>query len=70
MSLVHEVFASSDEQELTALARQVDELRRARGLQQLAPWWHIQRSGLFGPRRLGRTQHRARCAEDGIETTP
>jgi hypothetical protein len=67
---MHEMFASSDEQEMTALGREVDELRRARGLQQLGPWWQIQRSGLFGPGRLGRTQGRARCAEDGIETAP
>ena len=70
MSTVHEMFASSDEQEMTALVREVDELRRARGLQQLGPWWQIQRSGLFRPRRLGRPQRRARCAEDRVETTP
>jgi hypothetical protein len=52
VSTVHEMFASSDEQEMTALVREVDELRRARGLQQLGPWWQIQRSALFGPRRL------------------
>jgi hypothetical protein len=34
---------------MAALVREVDELRRARGLQQLGPWWQIQRSGLFGP---------------------
>jgi hypothetical protein len=70
VSTVHEMFASSDEQEMTALVREVDELRRARGLQQLGPWWQIQRSGLLSPRRLGRTQRRARCPDDGIETTP
>ena len=69
MSTVHDMFTSIDEQEMTALVREVDELRRARGLQQLGPRWQIQRSGLFGPRRLGRTQRRARCAEDGTETT-
>jgi hypothetical protein len=30
----------------------------------------IQRSGLFGRHRLGRTRPRARSSEDGIETTP
>jgi hypothetical protein len=70
VSTVNEMFASCDEQEMTALVREVDELRRARGLQQLGPWWQIQRSGLFGPRRLGRAQRRARCADDGRETTP
>jgi hypothetical protein len=39
VSTVHEMFASSDEQEVTALVREVDELRSARGLQQLGPWW-------------------------------
>jgi hypothetical protein len=70
VSTVHDVFASSDEKELTALVREVDELRRARGLQQLGPWWQIQRSGVFGSRRLGRAQRRARCSEDGTATTP
>jgi hypothetical protein len=70
VSTVHEMFASSDEQEMTAIVREVDELRRARALQQLGPWWQIQRSGLFGPRRLGRTQRLARCSEDGMATTP
>ena len=70
MSTVHEMFASSDEQEMTALVREVDELRRARGLQQLGPWWQIQLSGLLRPCRLGRTQRRARCSEDRIETAP
>ena len=70
VSTVHEMFASSDEQEMTALVREVDELRRARGLQQMGPWWQIQRSGLFGPRRLRGAQRRARCSEDRIETTP
>jgi hypothetical protein len=70
VSTVHEMFASSDDQEMTALVREVDELRRARGLQQLAPWWQIRRSGLFGPRRLGRTRRRARCSEDERDTTP
>jgi hypothetical protein len=70
VSSVNEMFASTDEQEMAALVREVDELRRARGLQQLGPSWQIQRSGLFGPRRLGRTQRRARCAEDRIESTP
>jgi hypothetical protein len=70
VNTVHEMFASSDEQEMTALVREVDELRRARGLQQLGPWWQIQRSGLFRPRRLGRTQRRSRCAKAPMETTP
>jgi hypothetical protein len=70
VSTVYEMFASSDEQEITALVREVDELRRSRGLQQLSPWWQIQRSGLFGPRWLGRTQRRVRCLEDGRVTTP
>ena len=69
MSTVHEMFPSSDEQEMTALVREVDELRRARGLQQLGPWWQIQLSGLFRPCRLARTQLRA-GAEERIETTP
>ena len=38
MSTVHEMFASGDEQEVQAILREVDELRRARGLQQLGPW--------------------------------
>jgi hypothetical protein len=70
VSAVHEMFASSDEQEMTALVREVDELRRARGLQQLGPWWQIQRSGLFRPRRLGRAQRPVRRADARIETTP
>ena len=69
MTTVHELFASSDEQDMMALVREVDELRRSRGLQQLSPWWQIPRSGLFHPRWLGRTQRRARCAEDRVETT-
>jgi hypothetical protein len=65
VSTVHEMFASSDEQEMTALVREVDELRRARGLQQLGPWWQIQLSGLFRPWRLGRTQLRAGAPKIG-----
>ena len=53
MSTVHEVFASRNEQEVTALVREVDEPRRASGLRQLGPWWQVQRAGLFGPRWLG-----------------
>jgi hypothetical protein len=69
VSTVHEMFASSDEQEMTALVREVDELRRARGLQQLGPGWQIQRSGLFGSSRLSRTRRRARCSEDRMKAT-
>ena len=47
MSTVHGMFVSGDEQEMQAILREVDELRRARGLQQLGPWWQIQRHGLF-----------------------
>jgi hypothetical protein len=64
------MFASSDEQEMQAILREVDELRRARGVQQLGPWWQIQRHGLFGTRRLGHVQRRARRTEDPIESTP
>jgi hypothetical protein len=71
VSTVHGMFASSDEQEMKALLREVDELRRARGLQQLGPWWwQIQRSGVLRTRWLGRAHRRARCPEDRIERTP
>jgi hypothetical protein len=70
MSTVHEMFGSSDEKEVQATVREVDELRRARGLQQLGPWWQIQHHGLFRTRRFSRTHRRARCAEDRIENTP
>ena len=52
MSTVHEMFASGDEHEMQAILREVDELRRARGLQQFGPWWRIQHHGLFGTRRF------------------
>ncbi len=42
----------SDEQELQVMLHEANELRRARGLQQLEPWWRGQRRDLFGPRRL------------------
>jgi hypothetical protein len=64
------MFASNDEQELKALLREADELRRARGLQQFGPWWQIQRSGLFRRRWLGRARRWARCPEDRIASTP
>ena len=56
VSTVHGMFVSSDEQEIQAIVREVDELRRARGLQQLGPWWQIQRHGLFRTRRVSRAQ--------------
>ena len=70
MSTVHEMFASSDEQEMQAILREVDELRRARGLQQLGPWWQIQRHGLFRTRRFSRARLRPRCPETPRESTP
>ena len=63
MSTVHEMFASGDEQEMQAIVREVDELRRARGLQQLGPWWQIQHHGLFRTRRFSRAHVRPRCPE-------
>jgi hypothetical protein len=65
VTTVYEMFPSSDEREMTALVREVDELRRARGLQQLGPWWQIQLAGLFRRRRLGRTQLRAGAPKIG-----
>jgi hypothetical protein len=43
VSTVRGMFASSDEQELQAILREVDELRRrrVRGLRELGPWWQI-----------------------------
>ena len=70
MSTVKEMFASGDEHEMQAILREVDELRRARGLQQLGPWWQIQHHGLFRTRRFGRAQLRPRCPEEPIESTP
>jgi hypothetical protein len=70
VSTVHGMFASSDEQEMQEIVREVDELRRARGLQQLGPWWQIQRHGLFRPRRFNRAQQRPRCPEEPIQSTP
>ena len=70
VSTVHGMFASSDEQEIQAIVREVDELRRARGLQQLGPWWQIQRHGLFRTRRVSRAQPRPPCPEEPIKSTP
>ena len=70
MSTVHGMFASGDEQEMQAILREVDELRRARGLQQLGPWWQIQRHGLFRPRRFNCAQQRPRCPEELIQSAP
>jgi hypothetical protein len=70
VSTVHGMFASSDEQEMQAIVREVDELRRARGLRQLSPWWQIQRHGLFRTRRFSRAQPRPRRPEEPIESTP
>jgi hypothetical protein len=70
VSTVHGMFASSDEREMHAILREVDELRRARGLQQLGPWWQIQRHGLFRTRRFSRAQPRPRCPEEPLESTP
>jgi hypothetical protein len=70
VSTVHGMFASSDEKEMQAIVREVDELRRARGLQQLGPWWQIQQHGLFRTRRFGRANVRSRCPEEPMESTP
>ena len=70
MSTVHGMVASSDEKEMQAILREVDELRRARGLQQLGPWWQIQRHGLFRTRRFNRAHQRPRSPEEPIESTP
>jgi hypothetical protein len=70
VSTVHRMFASSDEQEMQTILREVDELRRARGLQQLGPWWQIQRHVLFRSRRNSRAQSQPRCPEEPIEKTP
>jgi hypothetical protein len=59
------MFGSSDEQEMTALVREVDELRRARGLPPLGPWWQIQLSDLFHPSRVTRTQLKAGTPKTG-----
>jgi hypothetical protein len=67
---VHEMFASGDEQEMQAIVREVDELRRARGLQQLGPWWQIQHHGHFRTRRPTRAQVWPRCPEEPIESSP
>ena len=53
VSTIHGMFVSSDEQEQRAMLSEANELRRARGLQQLGPWWHVQRR-FFGPRRFTR----------------
>jgi hypothetical protein len=70
VSTVQGMFASSDEQEVRATLREVNELRRARGLQQLEPWWQLQRQGLFRPRRFIRAQRRRRCPEGRPQSTP
>ena len=70
MIAVQGMFASSDEQEVRATLREVNELRRARGLQQLEPWWQMQHQGLFRPRRFIRAQRRRRCPEEPPEGTP
>jgi hypothetical protein len=70
MNTVHGMFASSDEQELRAMVREVDELRRARGRQQLGPWWQIQRKSLFRPRQHERSQPRPPWSEEPVESTP
>jgi hypothetical protein len=69
VSTVHEMFASSDEQEMQAILREVDELRRARGRQQLGPWWQIQDHGLFCTRRFSRAHVWPRCPEEPTEST-
>jgi hypothetical protein len=67
---VHGMFASSDEPEMQVALREVDELRRASGLQQLGPWWEIRRHGLFRTRRFSRAQPRPRCPDEPRESTP
>ncbi len=69
MSTVHEMFASGDEREMQAILREVDELRRARGLQQLGPWWQVQHHGLLGTRRFSRAQVRPRCPEEPMDSS-
>ena len=74
MSTVHEMFTSGDEQEIQANLREVDELRRARGLQQLGPWWQIQHHGLFSyspvqPRSSAATVPRRADGEQSVATT-
>jgi hypothetical protein len=39
--MVYGAFVSGDEQEVQSMLREVNELRRARGLQQLEPWWKL-----------------------------
>jgi hypothetical protein len=55
---------------MQAILREVDELRRARGLQQLGPWWQIQHHGLFRTRRFSRAHVRPRCPEEPMESSP
>lgn len=56
MSTVHGAFVSSDEQDVQVMLREVNELRRARGLQQTEPWWHVQRRDLLPRRRFLRAR--------------
>jgi hypothetical protein len=70
VSTVHEMFASGDEQEVQAILREVDELRRARGLQQLGPWWQLQRHGLFRTHRFRRVHVPPPCPEAPIANSP
>jgi hypothetical protein len=70
VTTVLEVFGSSDEQELRATLSEVNELRRARGLQELGPWWHMHGRRFFRPRRFIRAQSVRPCGEGPSESTP
>jgi len=52
VSTIHGMIATSDDQDVRAMLSEANELRRARGLQQLGPWWQVQRRDLYRPRRL------------------
>jgi hypothetical protein len=42
----------SDEHDLKVVLREANELRRAKGLEPLGPWWRLQRRDLHGPHRF------------------
>jgi len=63
VTTIRSAFASSDEQELRATLREVNELRRVRGLHQLEPWWQVLRRDPFRPRRFISARLRRSCPD-------
>lgn len=57
VSTIETMFVG-DEHEIHGMLREANELRRARGLPQLGPWWRVQPADLHERRRRAR-QRRA-----------